>query len=92
MNGDRTQVVVSNLFYDALKEVKSKRTLDDIARKLELLASFPDMGRMATSASVTSRFGNGVRTLVCGNCVLVYRHSEEVVHVLALYPARLVVH
>ncbi len=91
MNGGRVQVVVSNLFFDALKEVKSQRTLDDIARKLELLASFPDMGRMAASVFVTSCFGNDVRTLVCGNCVLVYCHSDDIVQVLALYPARLVV-
>jgi hypothetical protein len=48
------------------------------------------MGRVAQSPSLTSRFGEGVRTLVCGKYLLVYRHAEGVVQALALYPARIV--
>ena len=48
------------------------------------------MGRVAQSPSITGRFGEGVRTLVCGSYLLVYRHTEDAVEALALYPARIV--
>ncbi len=91
MSKGETKVFISKLFFDALDEVRSQRTLDEVARKLQLLASFPDMGRISTSLSITSHFGDNVRTLTCGNYVLVYSHEADVVNVLALHPARLIV-
>ena len=86
----KATVVATNLFYDTLDEIRSLHTLDQIARNLELLSSFPDLGQLATSPSLTSRFGKRIRTLVCGSYILVYRHESDDVEVLALFPAKLV--
>lgn len=86
----RARVVTTELFHEDLARVPSKRVLKQAAQALVNLAAFPDMGRVAQSPTLTSRFGEGVRTLVCGTYLLVYRHTEDVVQVLALYPARVV--
>lgn len=83
-------VVTSNAFNDDLASVTSIRLLQKVAQQLVALASFPDMGRVAESQTLVGRFGEGVRTLVCGNYLLVYVHEDDTVKALALYPARLV--
>ena len=85
-----TSVVTTKLFHEDLTRVSSKRVLKQVAQALINLASFPDMGRVAQSPSITGRFGEGVRTLVCSSYLLVYRHTEDAVEALALYPARIV--
>jgi plasmid stabilization system protein ParE len=86
----RARVATTELFHEDLARVSSKRVLKLVAQALINLAAFPDMGRVARSPSLTSRFGEGVRTLVCGKYLLVYRHAEDAVQALALYPARIV--
>jgi plasmid stabilization system protein ParE len=75
---------------DDVRQSGSAAEAQHARRLLDNLAAFPDMGRVAQSPSITSRFGEGVRTLVCGKYLLVYRHAEGVVQALALYPARIV--
>jgi plasmid stabilization system protein ParE len=75
---------------DDVRQSGSAAVAQHARRLLDNLAAFPDMGRVAQSPSITSRFGEGVRTLVCGKYLLVYRHAEGVVQALALYPARAV--
>lgn len=86
----RHKVELSDRFMDDVRQSGSAAEAQHARRLLDNLAAFPDMGRVAQSPSITSRFGEGVRTLVCGKYLLVYRHAEGVVQALALYPARIV--
>ncbi|MEE0028201.1 MAG: type II toxin-antitoxin system RelE/ParE family toxin [Atopobiaceae bacterium] len=86
----RHKVELSDRFMDDVRQSGSAAVAQHARRLLDNLAAFPDMGRVAQSPSITSRFGEGVRTLVCGKYLLVYRHAEGVVQALALYPARIV--
>lgn len=86
----RNKVELSDRFMDDVRQSGSAAVAQHARRLLDNLAAFPDMGRVAQSPSITSRFGEGVRTLVCGKYLLVYRHAEGVVQALALYPARIV--
>lgn len=83
-------VATTELFYENLAGITSSRVLKQVAGFLVSLATFPDMGKLAQSVTLTSRFGEDIRTLVCGSYLLVYRHTGKTVCVLALYPARLV--
>ena len=82
----RHKVELSDRFMDDVRQSGSAAVAQHARRLLDNLAAFPDMGRVAQSPSITSRFGEGVRTLVCGKYLLVYRHAEGVVQALALYP------
>lgn len=86
----RHKVELSDRFMDDVRQSGSAAVAQHARRLLDNLAAFPDMGRVAQNPSITSRFGEGVRTLVCGKYLLVYRHAEGVVQALALYPARIV--
>lgn len=86
----RHKVELSDRFMDDVRQSGSAAVAQHARRLLDNLAAFPDMWRVAQSPSITSRFGEGVRTLVCGKYLLVYRHAEGVVQALALYPARIV--
>ena len=86
----RHKVELSDRFMDDVRQSGSAAVAQHARRLLDNLAAFPDIGRVAQSPSITSRFGEGVRTLVCGKYLLVYRHAEGVVQALALYPARIV--
>lgn len=86
----RHKVELSDRFMDDVRQSGSAAVAQHARRLLDNLAAFPDMGRVAQSPSITSRFGEGVRTLVCGKYLLVYRHAEGVVQALALYLARIV--
>lgn len=73
-----------------VREIQSSSVALHARKLLAQLATFPDMGRVVQSPTLRGRFGEGVRTLVCGNYLLVYSHEKDVVKALALYPARMV--
>lgn len=81
---------LSRRFMDDVAQINSAAVAQRARKLIDHLSSFPDMGRITQSPTLSSRFGEGTRTLVCGNYLLVYRHTEEAIQVLALYPARLV--
>jgi len=86
----RHKIELSDRFMDDVRQTGSATMAQHARRLLDDLAAFPDMGRVAQSPSITGRFDEGVRTLVCGSYLLVYRHEGDAVQALALYPARIV--
>ena len=84
------RIVLSQRFMDDVSDTNSTRIALRARKQIEQLAMFPDMGRHAQSPSLVNRFGRDMRTLVCSSYLIVYRHADDAVEVLALWPARLV--
>ena len=86
----KNEIVLFERFLGDMSNINSFAVVQHVRKLLDNLASFPNMGRAAESRTLVGRFGEGVRTLVCGNYLFVYVYEGDVVKVLALYPARLV--
>lgn len=73
-------------FQCGLANVYSDRVLEQVHQTLENLKAFPDMGSAAARPCLTRRFGPTIRTLPISTFVLVYRHVDNYVDILALEP------
>lgn len=80
----KARVRVADEFLYGLAGVFSERVLDRVRQDVGLLADFPELGSTNVRASLTERYGSGVRKIVVSTFVIVYRYENNVVDVLAL--------
>ena len=88
MPQDRVSVEHTETYVGALLEIPSDRTLGHIQMLEAQLAPFPDMGSPMLRPALVARFGEGLRKLVVDGYVLVYRHVDDKVDMLAVVPGR----
>lgn len=81
---------VTQAFADAYGEIASEREVRHITRALVGIQTFPNMGSSMPRASLVSRYGEGIRTLVAGSHVIVYQVEEDTITLLALVPGKLI--
>lgn len=75
---------IADEFVEDLALIYSGTLLSRIHTVLNQLPQFPDMGSPNVRPSLIQQYGEGIRTLSISSFVLVYRHRDEVVDVLAL--------
>lgn len=75
---------IADEFVEDLALIYSGTLLNRIHTVLNQLPQFPDMGSPNVRPSLIQQYGEGIRTLSISSFVLVYRHRNEVVDVLAL--------
>ena len=75
---------IADEFNEDLALIYSGTLLNRIHTVLNQLPQFPDIGSPNVRPSLIQQYGKGFRTLSISSFVLVYRHRDEVVDVLAL--------
>lgn len=72
----------------AVREKRSERVRAHIRSAIANLQTFPDMGTSDARDSLKERFGEDIRVLVVEGYLVVYRHADDHVDVLALVSVR----
>lgn len=75
---------IADEFIEDLALIYSGTPLNRIHTVLNQLPQFPDMGSPNVRPSLIQQCGEGIRAVSISSFVLVYRHRDEVVDVLAL--------
>ena len=71
-------------FVESLAEIHSTRLLERIKSLVSSIASFPELGSPVVRKSLVARYGNKLRHVAVAQFVIVYRHANNVVDILAL--------
>jgi plasmid stabilization system protein ParE len=75
---------ITDEFIASLAEIQSDKLLGRIYDQVNLVSAYPDSGSPDVRPSLTFRYGQGLRKLVVPPYIIVYRHADEFVDVLAL--------
>jgi plasmid stabilization system protein ParE len=78
-------LAIAALYKELVGPASAKRITDKIFSRLELLTSFPKMGRLITDPELQKQ---GYRTLVIENYIAVYRVIKETVFVYHIVDGR----
>lgn len=77
-------------FVAAYREIPSAASKARIHRTVNALAAFPDMDSAHPKRSLVNRYGKAIRTMPSGTYLIVYRHDESQLVLLALVPGKLI--
>ena len=84
----RAKMVREAAYEAQLMEIPSDKTVVRIEEIEDQLAVFPDMGSPVVRDALVLRFGPNLRKVVVDGYVLVYRHDEDAVRMLAAVPGK----
>ncbi len=80
----QTPLRITDEFNAGLAEVQSDKALARIYDLITLLSKYPDYGSPEARRPLSRRYGAGLRKIVAAPYVIVYRHADDAVEVLAL--------
>ena len=82
------RVVHTDAYESMLMELLTNRQLDKVEEIEHCLSVFPDTGSPLVRDALVLRFGSNLRKIVVDGYILVYRHDEDVVRMLAAVPGK----
>jgi plasmid stabilization system protein ParE len=80
----RVQLRITDSFIEDAARIYSPRVARRIRDTLEMIQNNPDIGSPLARESLVKAYGPNIRTFAISSFVLVYRHSDEYVDILAL--------
>lgn len=87
----KTPITYTDTFADEYQAITSNVARKRIRQAVDSIATFPDMGAAMPRRSLAQRYGEDIRTLPAGTYVIVYRHQDAHLVLLALVPGKLIV-
>lgn len=84
-------ITFTDAFADEYQSIASKNTRKRIRQAVEAIITFPDMVAAMPRRSLVQRYGADIRTLPAGSYVVVYRHHDGKLILVALVSGKLVI-
>ncbi len=70
------EIHYADRFVDHVAAVYSDRVLEELAKAVDAIVSFPEIGSSNVRQSLVERFGAGIRKMPVGPFVIIYRYQK----------------